>query len=142
MEASLFAANQRKTRLVPGLNEVDFNIKAVEKPTEYKAKVEIKDRQASYHTFTLAPIKEWTINMVQHSHTDIGYTWSQTEILAEHLRFIDYALDYCDQTDHYPDDARFRWTCEASWTVREYLKARPRSRSTGCSNALKRVGLR
>ena len=88
-------------------------LKAVEKPTEYKAKVEIKDRQASYHTFTLAPIKEWTINMVQHSHTDIGYTRSQTEILAEHLRFIDYALDYCDQTDHYPDDARFRWTCRS-----------------------------
>jgi alpha-mannosidase len=80
----------------------------------------------SYHSFMLAPIKEWTINLVQHSHTDIGYTRSQTEILAEHLRFIDYALDYCDQTDHYPDDARFRWTCEASWTVREYLKARPK----------------
>lgn len=128
VDASLSAANQKKkTRLVPGLNEVDFNIKAVEKPTEFKAKVEIKGRPASYHSFTLAPIKEWTINLVQHSHTDIGYTRSQTEILAEHLRFIDYALDYCDQTDHYPDESKFRWTCEASWTVREYLKARPQA---------------
>ncbi len=126
VDATISAANQKKkTRLVPGLNEVDFNIKAVEKPTEYKAKVEIRGRPTSYHSFTLSPVKEWTINLVQHSHTDIGYTRSQTEILAEHLRFIDYALDYCDQTDHYPDEAKFRWTCEASWTVREYLKARP-----------------
>ena len=27
---------------------------------------------------------------------------------------------------HYPDEAKFRWTCEAAWTVREYLKNRPK----------------
>ena len=62
--------------------------------------------------------------MVQHTHTDIGYTRPQTEVLTEHLRYIDNALDYCDQTDDYPDDAKFRWTCESSWAVREYLKSR------------------
>ncbi len=25
----------------------------------------------------------------------------------------------------FPDEAKFRWTCETSWAVREYLKARP-----------------
>ena len=74
---------------------------------------------------TVAPVRHWTIYLVQHTHTDIGYTRPQTEILAEHLRYIDYALDYCDQTNTYPDEARFRWTCETSWAVREYLKARP-----------------
>lgn len=69
--------------------------------------------------------KKMTIDLVQHVHTDIGYTRPQTEILPDHLRYIDYALDYCDLTDNYPDDARFRWTCEVSWTVREYLKRRP-----------------
>ena len=63
--------------------------------------------------------------MVQHTHTDIGYTRPQTEIIPEHLRYIDYALDFCDQTDDYPDEAKFRWTCEASWAVREYIKNRP-----------------
>ena len=58
---------------------------------------------------------------IQHSHTDIGYTRSQTEILAEHLRYIDYALDYRDATDNYPENAKFRWTCEASWPVDEFL---------------------
>ena len=76
-------------------------------------------------TIKLQPPPQWTVYLVQHVHTDIGYTRPQTEILPEHLRFIDYALDYCDLTDDYPDDARFRWTCEASWAVREYLKRRP-----------------
>ena len=70
---------------------------------------------------------EWTVYLVQHVHTDIGYTRPQTEIMPEHLRFIDYALDFCDLTDDYPDDAKFRWTCEVSWAVREYLKRRPQS---------------
>ncbi|RPH31945.1 MAG: glycosyl hydrolase family 38 [Bacteroidales bacterium] len=73
----------------------------------------------------LKPVKEWRVNFVQHSHTDIGYTRSQTEILGEHLRYIDYALDYCDATDSYPDDSKFRWTCEASYAVDEYLRSRP-----------------
>ena len=71
------------------------------------------------------PVRHWQVNLVQHSHTDIGYTRSQTEILAEHLRYIDYALDYCDATDNYPDAAKFRWTCEAAWAVDEFLKCRP-----------------
>ena len=42
----------------------------------------------------LRPARQWTMYLVQHTHTDIGYTRPQTEILPEHLRYIDYALDY------------------------------------------------
>jgi hypothetical protein len=75
-------------------------------------------------TLLKAP-REWTLYMVQHTHTDIGYTRPQDEILPNFLRQIDYALDYCDLTDNYPEEARFRWTCEVTWPVREYLKRRP-----------------
>ncbi len=77
------------------------------------------------YSFLQKPIRKWTVYLVEHAHTDIGYTRPQTEILPEHLRFIDYALDYCDQTDSLPDDAKFRWTCEASWPVSQYLNNRP-----------------
>lgn len=76
---------------------------------------------------TVEPVKPWVIHLVQHTHTDLGYTRPQTEILADHLRYIDFALDYCDQTDHFPDDAKFRWTCEAAWPVQEYLRYRPQA---------------
>ena len=77
------------------------------------------------HEVQLTAPRKWMVYLVQHTHTDIGYTRAQTEILREHLRYIDYALDFCDLTDNYPDDAKFRWTCEISWAVREYLKRRP-----------------
>ena len=81
--------------------------------------------QQQFGPFTIDPPRRWTVYLTQHTHTDIGYTRPQTEILPESLRFLDYALDYCDLTDDYPDDAKFRWTCETFWAVREFLKSRP-----------------
>ncbi len=116
----------KEFKLRTGLNEIDFPVTRSEKPILTNAMVEIGNNKWQQN-ITLQPIKEWTIHLVQHSHTDIGYTRPQSEILAEHLRYIDDALDYCDQTDHYPLESQFRWTCEAAWTVREYLNSRPES---------------
>ena len=123
------------THLKFGYNTVNIGLPQVQKPSQVNLKVIAGDFSLS-NTVTLNPVKKWTIDLIQHSHTDIGYTRSQTEILAEHLRYIDYALDYCDATDNYPDNAKFRWTCEASWPVDEYLKSRPEEQ---VSRLLKRI---
>ena len=115
----------KTVKLVPGNNSFTINIPEVKTQTEYLVKVKIGGNQVVELPVKLKPIKEWMIYFVQHTHTDIGYTRPQTEILPEHLRFIDYALDFCDLTDNYPENSKFRWTCEASWAVREYLKSRP-----------------
>lgn len=107
-----------------GYNYLRIHLPAVSKKTTYPYKLEVAGKVWKGH-LTLLPVRQWRVNFVQHSHTDIGYTRPQTDILAEHLRFIDYALDYCDLTDDYPDEAKFRWTCEAAWAVDEYLKCRP-----------------
>jgi len=86
----------------------------------------VKSKTIAPATVKATPVKPWTVYLVQHTHTDIGYTKPQTEILAEHIRYIDYAVEYCELTDHYPDDAKFRWTCEAAWAVKEYLLNRPK----------------
>ncbi len=111
--------------LVPGKQTVDFEVPFLTAATPITVRVEAPTEQRDFGPFTLQPSRKWTVYLAQHTHTDIGYTRPQTEILPEHLRYIDYALDYCDLTESYPDDARFRWTCETSWAVREYLKGRP-----------------
>jgi len=114
-----------KTVLKAGYNHLEINLPKVDQRTDFKAEISIKGRSNQELTFSMAPVKEWEIFLVQHTHSDIGYTRPQTEILSEHLRYIDHALDYCDQTDHLPDASQFRWTCETSWSVREYLRSRP-----------------
>ncbi len=125
-DAKVFADGKEllDTKLKFGYNYLKLGLDPVKKDKKVDLKVIAGNFTAS-EKITLKPVKHWKIRFIQHSHTDIGYTRPQTEILAEHLRYIDYALDYCDATDIYPENAKFRWTCEASWAVDEYLKCRP-----------------
>ncbi len=107
-----------------GYNHLRLELPGVQKEKTIPWKLDAGDFSQSGE-MVMQPVRHWQVNFVQHTHTDIGYTRSQTEILGEHLRFIDYALDYCDLTDDYPDDSKFRWTCEAMWPVNEYLRSRP-----------------
>lgn len=116
-----------KTELTKGNNRFLLTIPAIAKTGNITITSKIDDNPGEKYTITLVPPKKWQIYFVQHSHTDIGYTRPQSEILAEHMRYIDYALDYCDQTDNLPDEAKFRWTCESAWVTREYLRSRPAS---------------
>ena len=113
--------------LQPGFSQVRILLPAKADTTVYFAHISIENQNRQEKKFFTHPVRHWMIYLVEHTHTDIGYTRPQTEILPEHLRYIDYALDYCDQTDSLPDDARFRWSCETSWAVREYMRTRPAS---------------
>jgi hypothetical protein len=111
--------------LPKGKHAVEVEVAPLTGPTPVTVSVESDGRTREFGSFTVAPPRKWTVYLTQHTHTDIGYTRPQTDILPEHLRYIDYALDYCDLTDSLPEDARFRWTCETSWAVRQYLTDRP-----------------
>ena len=124
---------QAVTQAIPSLHKdkgkqpvpVEIQVAPLTGPTPVAVRVEVAGSSRAFGPFTLVPPRKWTVYLNQHTHTDIGYTRPQTEILPEHLRYIDYALDYCDLTDNLPDDARFRWTCETAWAVRQYLNDRP-----------------
>lgn len=127
-EAKIFNNNKliSTTNLKFGYNSINLGFPEVVKPTKTKVKIKAGAFEL-VENIMLKPVRPWEIKLIQHSHTDIGYTRSQTEILAEHLRYIDYALDYCDATDAFDANAKFKWVCEASWPVETYLKTRPKT---------------
>lgn len=116
---------KEKYILFPGYNAFHYYVPESEQEKEIPFLIKYEKGKELTQNCRMIPVRQWTIYLVQHTHTDIGYTRPQSEILPEHLRFIDYALDYCDLTDEYPDDAKFRWTCESSWPVEQYLIRRP-----------------
>ena len=129
-EVSIKIDNQVKESFSaePGYNAFQYFVPETDKIIDLPLNIKIGDDPVIIQTCKLEPVRPWTIYFVQHTHTDIGYTRPQSEILPEHLRFIDYALDYCDLTDDYPDDAKFRWTCESAWAVEQYLLKRPENK--------------
>lgn len=74
---------------------------------------------------TLKPQRHWTVHLIHHTHLDIGYTDPQGVVLAEHLNFLDAALDLAVRTKDYPEAAKFRWCVEALWSFDEWMQVRP-----------------
>ncbi len=65
------------------------------------------------------------IFLIHHSHTDIGFTDIQTKVIQDQAKFLEMVLDYCRKTDSFPEEAKFRWTCETAWTVKNILERKP-----------------
>ncbi len=61
-----------------------------------------------------------TIAIIHHMHTDFGYTDHPQRAKAEHIRYIDTAVDYVLASGDYPEGARFAWTQEQLYPVREW----------------------
>jgi len=60
--------------------------------------------------------------ILNHSHTDIGFTDHQDLIFRQHGDFVDQAVALCEQTSDYPEAAQYRWTCEGTGTTERYLQ--------------------
>ena len=73
------------------------------------------------------PAKRWEVYLVQYAHHDLGYTDMPSNVLAEYDGFMDQVLDYCEETEDWPEeDARFRYLCEQSWSVMHFIANRPK----------------
>ncbi|GHT58890.1 hypothetical protein AGMMS50239_04320 [Bacteroidia bacterium] len=120
-------AKSEQVKLNTGINTIEAGIPEVKTETDCSIAFSANSGIITESKVKAFPVKHWTVYLMQHTHTDIGYTKPQTEILAEHIRYIDYAIEYCELTENYPDDAKFRWTCEAAWPVKEYIHNRPKA---------------
>ena len=77
-----------------------------------------------HKTLAWQPTPHWEVHLVHASHHDLGYTDLPSNILRQHDSFLDDALDYCRQTDRWPEDARFHYVIEQAWSLLHYLENR------------------
>jgi alpha-mannosidase len=71
------------------------------------------------------PQRHWEVHLFHYSHHDLGYTGLPWDVLAEHADFIDEVLDYCEETENWPDDVKFRWMAEQAYSVVHFCETRP-----------------
>ncbi len=68
--------------------------------------------------------KAWRIEVLHHSHTDIGYTERQELICRQHADFLRQAVEILRRIDagEAEEQRGFRWQCENWWQVENFLR--------------------
>lgn len=69
----------------------------------------------------IKPIHFSEINLVHHSHTDIGYSDYQEKVIQIHNDNIYKALSLIKKTKNYPKNSQFVWNIESSWAVENFM---------------------
>jgi len=113
--------------LPPGKSDQTIFIPEIKNPVTAKFLLRSGDKRFESEKM-LRPARKWTIYLFHHSHSDIGYTDLQTRISKKHAEYLDSVIQYCRETENYPDDAKFRWNVEVTWSIENYLKERPEAK--------------
>lgn len=108
--------------LQPGAQSVELLVPAVEQITTMTAAVQVAGQAVVAQTLALAPVRQWVVYLLPHSHVDIGYTHVQTDVERAQWKYLEMAMDAAQRSAGYPEGARFKWNVEVLWAVDGYLR--------------------
>jgi hypothetical protein len=120
-----------------GMNSFDIPVDAVKKEDSVFVQAMVNNRVLINKYFALKPVVYREIYFIHHSHTDIGYSHLQPEVLRIHLKNIDDALRMIDATKDFSAEAKFKWNIESLWVVENYLKQASQSQKNKFIKAVK-----
>ncbi|RAJ87282.1 glycosyl hydrolase family 38 [Chitinophaga dinghuensis] len=120
-----------------GLNHFDIPVDAVTHPDSVRIAVTDGRKTILDQYIQLSPVTYREISLIHHSHTDIGYSHLQPDVLKIHLKNIDDALKMIAATRDYPVEARFKWNIESLWAVEHYLQQATPEQKTAFIQAVK-----
>jgi len=78
-------------------------------------------------TTDLDPQRHWEVSYIHMSHHDWGYTGIPRDVVAEHIEFMDHVLDWCEETEQWPEESKFRYLCEQAWSVISWIENRSKA---------------
>jgi alpha-mannosidase len=109
--------------LAEGENSLRLLVKEVESARSCTLRVSYGDLSA-HCALDLSPARQWTVYLALHSHTDLGFTAPVSEVARIHNRNTDRAVELCLASAIFPEGERFKWTCEVTWQIQNYLRER------------------
>ena len=113
---------QRTFDVRNGFNTFEMQVNAAQQKQNIRVTAGVGDILQVKEDIELRPITFREINFIHHSHTDIGYSHIQEEVIDIHNNNIRNALQLIERTKDYPVESRFTWNIESSWVVENFLK--------------------
>lgn len=109
-------------RIPEGESIHEIFINEVTKQTDIEFILKCEDGIADRKIVSWQPPKHWKVHVVQLSHHDPGYTDLPSRVLEQHDQWLNDAIDYAEETQDFPEDAKFRVIIEQAWSIDHFLK--------------------
>ena len=110
-----------------GASGQDVLLPDIRTPGTVRVALEADGKVLAERTVPWKPQRHWEVYLVQYAHHDLGYTDLPGNVLREYHGFMDRVLSCCEETEAWPEEeARFRYLCEQTWSVLDYVENRPR----------------
>lgn len=121
LNLSIDSIAQKPFEVKHGFNVFDFPISAVTEPKTMDVKASVGKILSVDNQVKVTPVTYRELDLVHHSHTDIGYSHIQEQVINIHNDDIRQALASIEKTKNYPEGSRFIWNIESSWVVDNFL---------------------
>ncbi len=108
-----------------GKSSVHAHVPDVTQPTELQVSLTAGGKVQDRRTIPWQPGRHWEVCLVPISHHDLGYTDTLENVLRKYDGFYDDILRFCSETDQFPEEAKFRYRVEGSWSLQHFVENRP-----------------
>ena len=91
-------------------------------PAQATFTLRVGDQIHDRHSLAWQPCKHWRVHLVPIAHHDLGYTDTIEGVLRKYCGIYTDALRFCEETDDWPEKAKFRYTAEEAWSVLHFVR--------------------
>lgn len=112
---------KKNVELELGNTIVELWVSAVNAVKDISIDIEVPKILSQKENVVLRPVTQREVYLINHSHTDIGYSDYQTVVIKKQNDYIYQAMDLIEKTKEFPEEARFIWNIEALWVVENFM---------------------
>jgi alpha-mannosidase len=70
--------------------------------------------------------RRWRVYIVPITHHDLGYTDTIENVLRRYDSFYDDVIRFCEETEDWPEESKYRYAAEGTWSVQHFIENRPK----------------
>lgn len=85
-----------------------------------KAHSKVQDQQKMFWK----PKRHWQVYMIPITHHDFGYTEAIENVLYQYDDYYDKILRFCEETEGFPFESKYRYTVEGAWSINHFIENR------------------
>ncbi len=113
-------------KLEKGKSTVRAHVPDIRQRMQIEFVLSVDGQPLDSHKMAWQPSRHWEVYIVPITHHDLGYTDTLENVLHKYEGFYDDILGFCEETNDWPIESRYRYSVEGAWSVQQFLENRPK----------------